>query len=392
MKSPAVKPLDHITVVSLEHAIAAPFCTRQLADLGARVIKIERPGDGDFARGYDQRARGASSHFVWVNRSKESLALDLKDPAHLAVLKQLIAKADVLVQNLAPGATARMGLDTPSLRNLHPRLIVCDISGYGNEGPYRDKKAYDLLIQSEAGFLSVTGTPDTPSKSGNSIADIAAGMYAYTNILSALLQRDKTGEGAHIDVSMLESLAEWMGFPMYYAMDNASAPPRTGASHATIYPYGPFLAGDGVHIMLGLQNEREWLKFCEVVLQLPGLANDPRFHNNSLRNQNREVLKDLISEIFAKLTSTEVIRRLDDAPIANARMNNMADLWSHPQLQARQRWTSVESPVGPLPALLPPGVQTGFDYTMGPIPSVGQHNDKILQELGMTLLSENRLE
>jgi len=300
MKSPAVKPLDHITVVSLEHAIAAPFCTRQLADLGARVIKIERPGDGDFARGYDQRARGASSHFVWVNRSKESLALDLKDPAHLAVLKQLIAKADVLVQNLAPGATARMGLDTPSLRNLHPRLIVCDISGYGNEGPYRDKKAYDLLIQSEAGFLSVTGTPDTPSKSGNSIADIAAGMYAYTNILSALIQRDKTGEGAHIDVSMLESLAEWMGFPMYYAMDNASAPPRSGASHATIYPYGPFLAGDGVHIMLGLQNEREWLKFCEVVLHLPALATDPRFHNNSLRNQNREVLKDLILEIFAR--------------------------------------------------------------------------------------------
>ncbi len=385
MKTAAVKPLDHITVVSLEHAIAAPFCTRQLADLGARVIKVERPGAGDFARGYDQRARGASSHFVWVNRSKESLALDLKEPAHLAVLKQLIARADVLVQNLAPGATARMGLDASNLRAEHPRLIVCDISGYGNEGPYRDKKAYDLLIQSEAGYLSVTGTPEAPSKSGNSIADIAAGMYAYTNILSALLQRNKTGEGAHIDVSMLESLAEWMGFPMYYAMDNAPPPPRSGASHATIYPYGPFLAGDGVSIMLGLQNEREWLKFCEVVLQIPTLATDPRFHNNSLRNQNREALQVLILEVFAKLTSNEVIRRLDEAPIANARMNNMADLWAHPQLQARQRWTSVDSPVGPLPALLPPGLQTGFDYTMGPIPSVGEHNAKILKELGMRL-------
>ena len=385
MKTAAVKPLDHITVVSLEHAIAAPFCTRQLADLGARVIKVERPGAGDFARGYDQRARGASSHFVWVNRSKESLALDLKEPAHLAVLKQLIARADVLVQNLAPGATARMGLDASNLRAEHPRLIVCDISGYGNEGPYRDKKAYDLLIQSEAGYLSVTGTPEAPSKSGNSIADIAAGMYAYTNILSALLQRNKTGEGAHIDVSMLESLAEWMGFPMYYAMDNAPPPPRSGASHATIYPYGPFLAGDGVSIMLGLQNEREWLKFCEVVLQIPTLATDPRFHNNSLRNQNREALQVLILEVFAKLTSNEVIRRLDEAPIANARMNNMADLWAHPQLQARQRWTSVDSPVGPLPALLPPGLQTGFDYTMGPIPSVGEHNAKILNELGMRL-------
>jgi crotonobetainyl-CoA:carnitine CoA-transferase CaiB-like acyl-CoA transferase len=385
MKTPAVKPLDHVTVVSLEHAIAAPFCTRQLADLGARVIKVERPGLGDFARGYDQRARGASSHFVWVNRSKESLALDLKNPEHLQVLKLLIGKADVLVQNLAPGATARMGLDASTLRAQHPRLIVCDISGYGNEGPYRDKKAYDLLIQSEAGYLSVTGTPDTPSKSGNSIADIAAGMYAYTNILSALIQRDKTGEGAHIDVSMLESLAEWMGFPMYYAMDNASPPPRTGASHATIYPYGPFLAGDGACVMLGLQNEREWLKFCEVVLLMPNLATDPRFNNNSLRNQNRQELQRIILDVFAMLTAAEVIQRLDNAPIANARMNSMADLWAHPQLQARQRWTSVDSPVGPLPALLPPGLQSGFEYTMGPIPRVGQHNAQILEELGLSL-------
>ena len=385
MNTAAVKPLDHVTVVSLEHAIAAPFCTRQLADLGARVIKVERPEVGDFARNYDQRARGESSHFVWVNRSKESLALDLKNPEHLQVLKQLIAKADVLVQNLAPGATARMGLDASSLRAAHPRLIVCDISGYGNEGPYRDKKAYDLLIQSESGYLSVTGTPETPSKSGNSIADIAAGMYAYTNILSALIQRDKTGEGAHIDISMLEALAEWMGFPMYYATDNAPPPPRTGASHATIYPYGPFLAGDGVSVMLGLQNEREWVSFCKTVLCMPELATDSHFNNNSLRNQNRTDLESIILSVFASLTASEVIQRLDDAAIANARMNNMADLWAHPQLQARKRWTQVDSPAGQLPALLPPGLQSGFEYTMGPIPSVGQHNAAILEELGMTL-------
>ena len=385
MNTAAVKPLDHVTVVSLEHAIAAPFCTRQLADLGARVIKVERPEVGDFARSYDQRARGESSHFVWVNRSKESLALDLKNPEHLQVLKQLIAKADVLVQNLAPGATARMGLDASSLRAAHPRLIVCDISGYGNEGPYRDKKAYDLLIQSESGYLSVTGTPETPSKSGNSIADIAAGMYAYTNILSALIQRDKTGEGAHIDISMLEALAEWMGFPMYYATDNAPPPPRTGASHATIYPYGPFLAGDGVSVMLGLQNEREWVSFCKTVLCMPELATDSHFNNNSLRNQNRTDLESIILSVFATLTASEVIQRLDDAAIANARMNNMADLWAHPQLQARKRWTQVDSPAGLLPALLPPGLQSGFEYTMGPIPSVGQHNAAILEELGMTL-------
>ena len=385
MNTAAVKPLDHVTVVSLEHAIAAPFCTRQLADLGARVIKVERPEVGDFARNYDQRARGESSHFVWVNRSKESLALDLKNPEHLQVLKQLIAKADVLVQNLAPGATARMGLDASSLRAAHPRLIVCDISGYGNEGPYRDKKAYDLLIQSESGYLSVTGTAETPSKSGNSIADIAAGMYAYTNILSALIQRDKTGEGAHIDISMLEALAEWMGFPMYYATDNAPPPPRTGASHATIYPYGPFLAGDGVSVMLGLQNEREWVSFCKTVLCMPELATDSHFNNNSLRNQNRTDLESIILSVFATLTASEVIQRLDDAAIANARMNNMADLWAHPQLQARKRWTQVDSPAGLLPALLPPGLQSGFEYTMGPIPSVGQHNAAILKELGMTL-------
>ncbi len=387
------RPLDHITVVSLEHAIAAPFCTRQLADLGARVIKVERPGAGDFARAYDQRARGLSSHFVWVNRSKESLALDLKEPTHLAVLKALLAKADVLVQNLAPGATARMGLDAATLRAEHPRLIVCDISGYGGDGPYRDKKAYDLLIQSEAGYLSVTGTHEQPSKSGNSIADIAAGMYAYSSILAALLQRDKTGEGSHIDVSMLESLTEWMGFPMYYAMDGATPPPRNAAAHATIYPYGPFQVGSqlgtgGEHIatvMLGLQNEREWVLFCEHVLLQPALARDPRFEHNALRNDNRLALQAIILDTFARLTLAQVTERLDRASIANARMNTMADLWAHPQLQARARWTHVPSPAGELPALLPPGRQSAFDYRMDPIPRVGEHNEPILRELGLQL-------
>lgn len=376
------RPLDGITVVSLEHAIAAPFCTRQLADLGARVIKVERPGVGDFARAYDQRVRGQASHFVWTNRSKESLTLDLKQPAALAVLQGIIAKADVLVQNLAPGATARMGLDYASLRRDHPKLIVCDISGYGEDGPYRDKKAYDLLIQSEAGLLSITGTPDEPSKAGNSMADIAAGMYAYTGIMAALLQRQKTGQGSHIDVSMLESLAEWMGYPLYYAFEGAPPPPRTAASHASIYPYGPFQAGDGGTVMLGLQNEREWRVFCDVVLKEPALATDPRFDSNAHRNEHREALKALILATFGQLTTAQVVERLDEAQIANARMNSMAEVWSHPQLAARARWTPVGSPAGDIPALLPPGRNSSFDYRMDAVPAVGQHTDAILRELG----------
>ncbi|MGJ7488111.1 CaiB/BaiF CoA transferase family protein [Variovorax sp. LT2P21] len=376
------RPLDGITVISLEHAIAAPFCTRQLADLGARVIKVERPGAGDFARAYDQRVDGEASHFVWVNRSKESLTLDLKQPAALAVLQELLAGADVLVQNLAPGAAARMGLGYDALQSRHPSLIVCDISGYGGDGPYRDKKAYDLLIQSEAGFLSVTGTPDEPCKSGNSIADIAAGMYAYTGVLAALLQRGKTGKGSHIDVSMLESLAEWMGFPMYYAYQGATPPPRSAASHATIYPYGPFAAGDGGTVMLGLQNEREWRTFCEKVLLQPALASDPRFDANAKRNEHRDALKALILETFSAMSSAQVLERLDAAQIANARMNDMAGLWAHPQLQARERWREVGSPAGAIPALLPPGRQSAFDYRMDPIPAVGQHTEAILQSLG----------
>ena len=375
-------PLEDITVVALEHAIAAPFCTRQLADLGARVIKVERPGSGDFARDYDSRTKGLASHFVWVNRSKESLTLDLKQPQALAALKDLIAHADVLVQNLAPGATARMGLGYDALSVAHPRLIVCDISGYGDDGPYRDRKAYDLLIQSEAGFLSVTGTPLEPSKAGNSIADIAAGMYAYTGILAALMQRQKTGEGSHVDVSMLEALCEWMGFPLYYSYEGAAAPPRSGASHATIYPYGPFLAGDGKTIMLGLQNEREWKAFCDKVLLQPAVAVDPRFNSNAARNENREALRTAILETFQRLTAQELVERLDQAQIANARVNDMADVWAHPQLLARGRFRDVGSPAGKISALLPPGANSSFDYRMDPVPAIGQHSEAILRELG----------
>ena len=379
------RPLDGITVVSLEHAIAAPFCTRQLADLGARVIKVERPGAGDFARAYDTRVEGQASHFVWTNRSKESLTLDLKQPAALDVLKALLAQADVLVQNLAPGAAARMGLSFDVLHKRHPGLIVCDISGYGEDGPYRDKKAYDLLIQSEAGLLSITGTPDEPSKAGISIADIAAGMYAYTGVLAALMQRDKrggTGEGSHIDVSMLESLAEWMGYPLYYAYEGATPPPRTAASHASIYPYGPFQAGDGGTVMLGLQNEREWKQFCDVVLQDPALALDARFDSNARRNESRGALKSIIVAAFSQLSTSQVVERLEDAQIANARMNSMAELWAHPQLAARQRWHNVGSPAGSIPALLPPGRNSSFDYRMDAVPAVGQHTEAILRELG----------
>ena len=378
------KPLEGITVVSLEHAIAAPFCTRQLADLGARVIKIERPGSGDFARAYDTRVKGQASHFVWTNRSKESLTLDLKHPDALAALKSLLAKADVLVQNLAPGAAARMGLGYEDLKKQHPQLIVCDISGYGDNGPYRDKKAYDLLIQSEAGFLSITGTPESPSKAGNSVADIAAGMYAYTSILSALLLRGKTGEGSHIDVSMLEALGEWMNYPLYYAFEGATPPPRTAASHASIYPYGPFAAGDGGVVMLGLQNEREWKVFCEVVLQDASVATDPRFDTNARRNENREALKGLVLAQFGQMSTAEVVARLDKAQIANARMNDMAGVWAHPQLAARDRWQTVGTPAGDIPALLPPGRSSAFDYRMDPVPGVGEHTQAILRELGLT--------
>jgi itaconate CoA-transferase len=381
-----MQPLKGLTVVTLEHAIAAPFATRQLADLGARVIKIERPGSGDFARGYDERVHGLASHFVWTNRSKESLTLDVKHPEAARILERLVMeKADVVVQNLVPGAAARLGLGYEKLSTLKPELIVCDISGYGddslNPGPYRDKKAYDLLIQSEAGFVSVTGTPEEPCKAGPSIADIAAGMYAYSGILAALLQRGRTGRGQRIDISMLESLVEWTSYPLYYAFDGAAPPERTGASHATIYPYGPFPAGDGATVMLGLQNEREWASFCGQVLKQPELASDPRFTANFKRSAERTALRQIIIDAFKPLTGAQVVERLELAQIANARVNTMHEVWEHPQLKARGRWTEVGSPKGPLPAMLPPGTWDEGPR-MDPVPALGEHTDAILSELG----------
>jgi crotonobetainyl-CoA:carnitine CoA-transferase CaiB-like acyl-CoA transferase len=384
----ALQPLQGLTVVTLEHAIAAPFATRQLADLGARVIKIERPGVGDFARGYDQRVHGLASHFVWTNRSKESLTLDVKHPEAAALLQRLIVeKADVVVQNLAPGAAERLGVSFEALKAQRPDLIVCGISGYGDDpaapGPYRDKKAYDLLIQSESGFVSITGTPDEPSKAGLSIADIAAGMYAYTNILAALMQRRIDGQGRRIDISMLEAMAEWMGYPLYYAFDGAPPPPRAGAAHATIYPYGPFPTGDGKTVMLGLQNEREWQQFCAKVLLQPALAQDPRFVGNAKRSAQREALRALIVEAFATMTAEQVSARLEAAQIANAEVRDMAGLWAHPQLEARSRWREVQTSAGAVPTLLPPGSWDAGDPRLDAVPALGQHTESILAELGL---------
>ncbi len=377
-------PLNDIRVVSLEHAIAAPFCTRQLADLGAEVIKVERPDVGDFARGYDQRVKGSSSHFVWTNRSKKSLSLNLKDSAAITVLEELLKETDVLVQNLAPGAAKRLGLSYEALEERFPHLIVCNISGYGEDGPYQNRKAYDLLIQSEAGFLSTTGFPGDQgmAKAGCSIADIAAGMYAYTAVLAAILSRSKTGKGSKIDISMLESLVEWMGYPMYYAFEGAEPPQRAGASHATIYPYGPFPAGDGKSVMLGLQNEREWISFCENILLMPDLALDSRFVSNFKRSENRSALQDIIWEVFSKFNAEEILKKLDNAGIANAHVNEMCDVWSHPQLQARNRWVDIESLGGTIPALLPPSNNSSYSPTMGKVPALGEHSVTILEGLG----------
>ena len=386
-----MRPLDGVTVLTLEHAVAAPFATRQLADLGARVIKIERPGEGDFARRYDQRVKGQASYFVWINRSKESLTLDVKHPEAKVILDRLLARADVLVQNLAPGAAARLGLSAQALRPAHRRLIVCDISGYGADGPYRDKKAYDLLVQAEAGLLSVTGTPEQVIRAGISVADIAAGMYAYSGILAALIQRGRTGEGSAIDVSMLESLGEWMGNPIYYAYDGQPQAPRSGASHPSVYPYGPMATGDGKTVLLGLQNEREWLTFCREVLQRPEVATDARFDTNTRRSDHREELKALIEEIFRPLTAAQVIGRLDAAGIGNASVNQIADVWNHPQLAARRRWVEVGSPAGPIPALMPPAGNDSFDFRMDPIPALGEHTDSILAELGYAAADIARL-
>jgi itaconate CoA-transferase len=373
--------LANVTVVALEQAVAAPFATRQLADLGARVIKVERPGDGDFARRYDRAVRGLCSHFVWLNRSKESLTLDLKQAAAREVLDRLLARADVFVQNLAPGAADRLGLSAESIRRRRPETIVCNISGYGAAGPFRDKKAYDLLVQNETGLVSITGTEDTPSKVAISIADIAAGMYAYSAILTTILRQERTGEGASIEVSLFDALGEWMGFPMYYTMYGGASPPRTGARHATLAPYGPFRTADG-SVSLGLQNEREWVRFCRDVLRAPELARDPRFASNPDRVAHRAELDAAIAAILGSLSSDEVIRRLEAAQIANGRMNSVAEFAAHPQHAARDRWRTIASPAGPLRALAPPAIVNGVDPVMGAVPALGEHTDAILAELG----------
>ncbi len=375
-------PLEGITVVSLEQAVAAPFATRQLADFGARVIKVERPGAGDFARSYDTTVKGMSSHFVWLNRSKESLTLDLKKPEAKEIVGRLLEGADVFVQNLAPGAAGRLGLGAGELRKENPRLIVCAVSGYGSSGPYKDKKAYDLLVQCETGLVSITGAPDTPSKVGVSAADIAAGMYAYTGVLTALYEREKTGEGASFEVSLFEALGEWMGYPAYYTAYGGKEPPRTGASHAAIAPYGPFSAGDGKEVFLGLQNEREWKKFCEAVLEKPRLSEDPRFATNSKRVENSEDLGREIRGAFGNLSSEEALERLEGAGIANARLRSVPEFVEHPQLEARGRWREVDSLEGPIRALMPPVTMEGFEPVMEAIPKVGEHTEAILEEIG----------
>jgi len=376
------RPLDGITVVALEQAVAAPFATRQLADLGARVIKIERPGVGDFARDYDQTVKGQSAYFVWLNRSKESLTLDVKHARAAEILKRLIGNADVFIQNLAPGAAGRLGLDAATLLAQHPRLIVCDVSGYGDSGPYAHKKAYDLLVQSEAGVLSVTGTPETQTKVGISIVDISAGMYAYSGILTALYQREKTGKGTRVDVTMFESLAEWMSHPLNYTHFGGKPPQRSGPDHATIVPYGRFKCGDGAYVMLGIQNEREWAKFCAGVLGMPGLATDDKYNNNTKRTSRRAEVVALIEEVFSRMKAEEVVARLDAADIANARINTPQEVWDHPQLKARDRWREVGSPAGPLPVLLPPVTMPEFEARLDPIPAIGEHTDRILADIG----------
>ena len=379
-----MRPLEGVTVLSLEHAVAAPFCTRQLADYGARVIKVERPGSGDFGRGYDKAVHGLASYFVWLNRGKESLTLDLKQQTARDVVDALLPHTDVLVQNLGPGSAARLGLDFGTLAAKYPRLIVVDISGYGDDGPFADKKAYDLLVQAESGVLSVTGSADTPSRCGMSIADIAAGMYAYSGTLMALLARERTGSGTRVEVSMLEAVAEWMSQPFYFGHYGGTAPPRSGASHPTVAPYGPHRAGDGRDVLLGIQNEREWAGFCADVLEQPDLARDDRFADNTRRTANRVELTRIIEDSFARYTAAEVVERLDRAAIANGRLNTVHELATHPQLTARERWRSVRTSAGPVDALRPPANLSGVDAVMGDVPSVGQHTDALLTELGYT--------
>ncbi|HJS85929.1 MAG TPA: CaiB/BaiF CoA-transferase family protein [Acetobacteraceae bacterium] len=376
-----MRPLEGFRVVALEHAVAAPLCTRHLADLGAEIIKVERPGEGDFARGYDSFVRGLSSMVVWLNRGKRSVTLDLKQPAARAVLDRLIEQADVLVQNLAPGAAARLGLSYAALSPRHPRLIVCDISGYGESGPYARKKAYDLLIQAESGLISVTGTPEQPSRVGISAADIATGVYAQSAVLAALLRRERNGQGAHVAVAMLDALAEWMTYPMYRTAYADSPLPRESLSHPALAPYGAHRAKDG-QVIFGLQNEREWATFCVKVMNRPDWIGDPRYRDNAARREHREELKAEIEAFFADKAAREVVALLDAAGIANGRLNDARGLWEHEQLAARDRWREIDSPAGKLRALLPPVTFAEAEAAMGAVPALGQHTEAVLAELG----------
>ncbi len=376
-----MRPLEGMRVIALEHAVAAPLCTRHLADMGADVIKIERPGEGDFARAYDNYVNGICSHFVWLNRSKRSITLDVKQPSARAVLDQLVSGADVLVQNLAPGAAARLGLSHEALKPANPKLVVCDISGYGESGPFVQKKAYDLLIQAESGLISVTGSPDEPSRVGISIADIATGMYALTGILGALLRRGRTGEGANVKVAMIDALGEWMTYPMLRMAYAGTPPPRSPTSHPAIAPYGSHRTKDG-QVIFGLQNEREWAVFCTKVMGRPDIQVDPRFHNQHARRENRAALTAEIEAFFRTMTSLEVVKLLDDAGIANGRLNDSKDIWDHVQFAARDRWREISTEAGPVRALLPPFTFTDEEAFMGDVPALGQHTDQILAELG----------
>lgn len=385
MSSTQPLPLEGVTVVAVEQAVAAPFATRQLADLGARVVKIERPDGGDFARGYDTAARGLTSHFVWCNRGKESVAVDLKDPRGLDVVKRLVAGADVFVQNLAQGAAARLGLDAATLCAAHPRLVAVDISGYGAVGPYAHKRAYDMLVQCEAGLVSVTGTPEQPVKAGIPAADIAAGMYAFSGVLAALLRRAATGRGGPVEISMLDSLAEWMGHPLHHGMHGGESPVRTGLAHAVIAPYDAYATADGERVLLSVQNDREWRRLADQVLERPELAGDPDFATNTARTANRARTDAVVAGALAALSGDEALARLEAAGIACARLNTVADVAAHPQLAARDRWREVPTPAGALRTLLPPiTLPGGAPAPMGAVPALGEHTDATLRALGMT--------
>jgi itaconate CoA-transferase len=373
-------PLSGLRVVALEQAVAAPFCSRQLADMGADVVKVERPGTGDPARAYDTTIKGQSAYFVWLNRGKRSVALELSSKSARDALAALLDRADVFVHNLAPGAVERLGFGYEALAPTHPRLIWCGISGYGPDGPRRDSKAYDMLVQAESGVMSVTGTPDAPAKVGVSIADIAAGLYAYSSILTALIQRGVTGRGDRIDISMLECLAEWMMPPLYVWRGTGTTPARAGPRHNMIVPYGAYPCADGA-VMFAIQNAAEWRRFCDGVMAAPPLADDARFSTNEARLKNRDALEGLIEERFRSRSRSDVLEALDAAGIATASVNDVQAVAEHPQLAARERWAMAMSPGGEIPALLPPHNLRGAPPRMGAVPALGQHTDEVLAEL-----------